>query len=552
MSRPQVHIVEKPQPDKAAAAASSMAKSLAIAGDLPDSDLIERAKIWARDGKLLTAQNSEFAISESTRQICALFDNGLFLIARGHEGSSEFYNLYAMAKDRGLPIEQPRSIPMGQLAEIYQNVRRGQTGEISAGETQGRLRELIGEAVKRNATDIHIVLTKATSRISFRIYGALVHYRDIRPDEGFALVGGAFAATDSSDNATGWANFRAARITQSASKILPIEIDLLRLQYSPNANDGGKCVMRLLRSARDDNTDIESLGYTELQKQDFQVMRLKSVGFNAISGPTGSGKTTTLQRALIAELREKRGEISVYTIEDPPELPIPGAAQIPIMNANSPGEREQRYTEAIRAALRSDPDVIMVGEIRDRQAAELTFQAVLSGHQVWCSVHANSALGILDRLRDVGVDEWKLRDPALISGLVAQRLVRLLCPACSQSLVEAVEAQLVDRERARLAAQYCGVSSNQLRYRGTGCDAKGCVNGFVGRTVCAETLIPDGQLLDLYFSAKSAARAYWLREMRGHSMIQHGLQLLTAGKTDLVEIEEKVALLSELDGKGAG
>src|SRR5690606_21821495 len=146
-------------------------------------------------------------------------------------------------------------------------------------------------------------------------------------------------------------------------------------------------------------------------------MRALPMGINIIAGPTGSGKSTTLQRCLSTLIRERRREISVFTVEDPPEYVIDGAQQMPVTNANTADERKAQFTKAINASLRSDPDVIMIGEIRDSSSAKLAFEAAMTGHQVWTTVHATDGLTIVSRLKDIGVEAYKLFDSTVVTGL---------------------------------------------------------------------------------------------------------------------------------------
>ena len=144
-------------------------------------------------------------------------------------------------------------------------------------------------------------------------------------------------------------------------------------------------------------------------------MRSMAVGLNVVAGPTGSGKSTTLQRNLIKLLQEKNYQINLLTVEDPPEYPIPGARQMPVTNANTEEEKNEQFTKAL-------------------STAELTFKGALSGHGVWTTLHANSAPAIVTRLRDMGIQPYLLNDPELVKGLVSQRLFRKLCPNCRQSI----------------------------------------------------------------------------------------------------------------------
>ena len=139
-------------------------------------------------------------------------------------------------------------------------------------------------------------------------------------------------------------------------------------------------------------------------------------------------------------LKEHHYEINLITVEDPVEQKIFGAHQMPVVNATNEDLRDEKYTEALAAALRSDPDTLMVGEIRTLAAAQLTVRGALSGHNVWTTLHANSAMSALTRLLDLGIEAFKLKEETLMRGLISMRLFKKLCPHCRERLAEHPEA----------------------------------------------------------------------------------------------------------------
>ncbi|EFA7536169.1 DNA-binding protein, partial [Escherichia coli] len=234
--------------------------------------------------------------------------------------------------------------------------------------------------------------------------------------------------------------YQAARIVSSRSRLsIPDKVQSIRLQYNPLGNGGRYFIARFLYVEKRDISEhtyieLQGLGFHPLQINAFTRLRRLSIGVNIISGPTGSGKSTTLKNMLELLYEEKKKKVNIISIEDPPEYEIEGTAQLPVTNVETEEERGAEYRKAIIAALRSDPDIIMPGEARDAEVISLVFTAAMTGHQVWTSLHANSALAIFDRLKDQGVDDFKLTDPDLLTGLIAQRLVKKLCPDCSLSL----------------------------------------------------------------------------------------------------------------------
>jgi general secretion pathway protein E len=301
-------------------------------------------------------------------------------------------------------------------------------------------------------------------------------------------------------------------------------------------------VMRLLYDDAGKTNDLEQLGFSADHVASFEGLKESPTGMNLISGPTGSGKSTTLQRVLLGQIAQSAGKLHVITVEDPVEYPIHGAVQTPVTNASSEDERSRFFSQSIVNAMRLDPDTIMIGEIRDRASAQSALRAAMTGHQVWSTVHANSAIGIIDRLEDMGLPLRMLADPSIITGLISQRLVKLLCPHCKQHLVSAqtrrLPAALLVRVRIAL-----GDAVESVCTAGPGCDH--CSGrGTVGRAVLAEVIKPDERFFaHLRDGDKAAATRHWLNELGGRTMTEHAIEKVREGLVDPAMAERVIGLL---------
>jgi type II secretory ATPase GspE/PulE/Tfp pilus assembly ATPase PilB-like protein len=233
----------------------------------------------------------------------------------------------------------------------------------------------------------------------------------------------------------------------------------------------------------------------------------------------------------------------VITVEDPIEYPIPGAVQTPVTNAPTEDERSRLFSAAIANAMRLDPDTIMIGEVRDRASAQNALRAAMTGHQVWTTVHANGAIAIVDRLVDLGLPLEMVADHTVTTGLISQRLVKLLCPGCRKPLAgheRELPADLLHRLQ-RVLGHLAGVYLD-----GPGCDqCRGL--GTIGRSVVAEIVLPDAQFFELIRKGqKVAAMEYWQRELQGRTMLEHAIEKVAAGLVDPRTAERTVGHLVRL------
>lgn len=509
---------------------------------------------------LLTLPNSEeFIINDDTRRLLALFSNGLFLVSETHKFDGRVLSFEVLARKKKVTINKPTYVSQNELNAIYTygeraaNIASSEADTVDLSADQMQMQKDFVQVVERAAvlkvSDIHIVVADST-QILFRINGMMQTMMEYNKDWGEAFVRAAFASSDISDANYTQNEFQAAQklgstpLRGSKGKLmLPHNVLAIRLQFNPIAFGSQYLVMRLLYA--DDNPDgsgdLQALGFGEYEENMFYRLRAVPVGISIIAGPTGSGKSTTLQRNMIKLLQEKNYEINLLTVEDPPEYPIPGARQMPVTNANTEEEKDEEFNKALAAALRSDPDVIMVGEVRTLAAAQLAFKGALSGHGMWTTLHANSAPAIITRLLDMGVEPFKLTDPGIMKGLISQRLFRKLCPHCRISVKDRLDQPSV--KRLKVALGDFGIENTYMR--GPGC--KYCANqGVKGRMSVPEIVLPDATFLELMTSGETRkAIDYWTGDLGGRTLRDAAIERMLKGYLDLEEIERWCGLLDQ-------
>jgi len=232
---------------------------------------------------------------------------------------------------------------------------------------------------------------------------------------------------------------------------------------------GERIVLRLLNKS-DMKFDLDSLGFSKDSLSIFNELIKKTHGIILVTGPTGSGKTTTLYSVLT---RLNTYDVNILTVEDPIEYQLHGVGQMQVKP-----KIDLTFAAGLRSILRQDPDIIMVGEIRDLETAEIAIQAALTGHRVFSTIHTNDAASGITRLLDMGVEPFLIASS--VNAFLAQRLVRTICPHCKQSY-----------KPDAVVLKDLGIKSTQLQgkklYKGKGCDK--CINtGYLGRTVIYELL----------------------------------------------------------------
>ena len=407
---------------------------------------------------------------------------------------------------------------------------------------QAEVLRLIEDAVKAMASDIHIAIEGGRAIVQFRVHGVVIEFNQLEAGMCQELMQAIFNMSDTGDSSYNALGYSSGRITSGMLK-LPSQVETIRLQFNPLANYGRYLVMRLLyRSPPFGARDLSRFGFTKFQQRQMRRLRATPTGLIILAGPTGSGKSTSTRINLEMLFAERRGEHTVLSVEDPPEAPIRGVRQIPVTSARGSEDRRSKFDEAIISALRSDPDVIMIGEIRDKESGSLATQAAMTGHQVWSTLHALDALSIPNRLRDLGVDQYKIYDPSIMTGMWAQRLVKRLCPHCRIPFKKAVAEDKHDPDFVHSVTNILNPNEYEMYSRGPGCVK--CTRGVTGRIPVAEIIMPDQRLMNYLKEGDSGtARAYWTQKLSGFTMHDHALTHVARG---VIAPEEYEALLGQL------
>ncbi len=272
---------------------------------------------------------------------------------------------------------------------------------------------------------------------------------------------------------------------------------------------------------------FKNYGYTEEQSSVIVKAARQPQGMVIFSGPTGSGKSTALKYALEFQY-VMYPDKSIYTIEDPPEYPINGAKQLYVLNANTDDMRESKFAEGLRVAMRSDPDILMVGEIRDAATANVAIDAVITGHQMWTTIHAIDVFAIISRLLRFNINKDDLLDEKLLNVLVGQRLLPRLCDHCK---IDFALGNL-DNDLFKFLST---VDNGKIRLANpAGCEK--CNNtGISGRVVAAEVLEVTGELIE---DIKNLGLQAVRREFNstGMTIMKHALLRILNGEVDIRDV----------------
>jgi type IV pilus assembly protein PilB len=376
---------------------------------------------------------------------------------------------------------------------------------------------IIGDAIKRGCSDIHIETYEKKIRVRYRLDGTLHEMSPLPFKYRAAIVSRVKIMAD--------LDISERRLPQDGRvkvKIGDRAVDL-RVSVLPTIF-GEKVVMRILDPGSV-NVDLTRLGFSEHSLEQFEQAILLPYGMILVTGPTGSGKTTTLYSAL---KRINNPDINIMTAEDPVEFNFEGINQVQVKS-----EIGLTFASALRSFLRQDPDVIMVGEVRDGETAEMAVRAALTGHLVFSTLHTNDAPTTIDRLVDMGVPNYLVA--SCVKLVMAQRMVRKICPNCK------TEAKVPPE-----TLQMLGLSENEIKevkvYEGKGCAE--CNNtGFSGRTGIFEVMPISAEIERMIISQASSA------EIRKQAIAEGMLTLRSAAleklKKGITTVGEVLAVTTE-------
>lgn len=368
------------------------------------------------------------------------------------------------------------------------------------------LNALFSQAIKQKASDIHIEPFANNVNIRFRIDGVLQDILSL-PNKLAPLLTSRVKVMAKLDIAE-------KRLPQDGRIALrsgghPIDV---RVSTIPSSH-GERVVMRIL-DQQSAQLALDLLGMRDAIYQQVETLIKQPHGIILVTGPTGSGKTTTLY-AMLTELNQSTRNI--LTIEDPIEYDLPGIGQTQVNT-----KVDMTFARGLRAILRQDPDVVMVGEIRDVETAEISVQASLTGHLVLSTLHTNTALGAIARLQDMGVEAFLLSSSLL--GVIAQRLVRRLCPQCKHA-----------RTATMAECEQLGCAPATTIYDANGCET--CAqSGYVGRCGIYEVITLDSHLQQLIHDGAGEQRLTDYARQHYASLRADGYQRVIDGTTSLAEV----------------
>ena len=467
------------------------------------------------DSQTITVATAEPFVSEWEHELSRINSHKKFIrvIANPDEIARYLLEFYTVAKSVNRAASESRQAP-GKLANLESLMELGRAGKLDANDQHviNIVDWLLQYAFEQRASDIHLEPRREMGNVRFRIDGVM--------HQVYQVPSAVMAAVSSRIKILGRMDVAEKRRPQDGrlKTRTPDGIEIeLRLSTMPTAF-GEKLVMRIF----DPEVlvrNFKELGFSQSDDERWQSMISQPNGIILVTGPTGSGKTTTLYTSL---KQLARPEVNVCTVEDPIELVEPAFNQMQVQSNIGVD-----FSSGVKTLLRQDPDIIMIGEIRDRETADIAIQAALTGHLVVSTLHTNDAPSAITRLMEIGVPAYLIQSTVL--GVLAQRLVRTLCPHCKQpaEIDEATWAALVKPWSAAKPQQVC---------KPTGCLE--CRNtGYMGRMGIYEMFVfsPDvkacvTQNVDMA-ELKKAAIKEGMRPLR-----LSGAQKVAAGLTTVEEV----------------
>lgn len=383
------------------------------------------------------------------------------------------------------------------------------------------LQSIFEDAIQVNASDVHIEPQEKRLQIRFRIDGALIPQTesDAKIAPALALRLKLMAGLDISEK----------RLPQDGRLMISVRDQKIDVRMSTMPSQYGETVVLRLLNRRVTLQTLDRLGMPEHVRQRFGEIIQRSAGMVLVTGPTGSGKTTTLYAAL-SELNTP--DRKIITVEDPVEYRLPGITQVQVNE-----KIDLTFARVLRSTLRQDPDVILIGEIRDEETAQIGLRASLTGHLVLSTVHTKDAASTPLRLIDMGAPSYMVASS--VHAVLAQRLVRVICESCTS------EAQPNAQESRWLEAVAGGIWSDQKYRRGLGCSHCNGI-GYVGRTGVYEML---EMTPDLVRAANMADPNVFLQaarpQLKGRTLTDHALALVFEGRTTVSEAMKVAVQLEE-------
>ncbi len=484
---------------------------------------------------------------ERLSRIAAVWRDGRCLVARGYERDSQLRDALAQlqAKRRVTGTLRMTSTTLAEIDRAWGHGPGRQGGATELRKVAGRI---FREAAMARASDVIFELSPADCRVYAIVNDAKLSLgHPLMVDEGAAVMGYLFHSKDEGSSQTSYqrGEFQGFSIRAGGDVDLPHAVSGLRCQRGPHDPDGDHMFCRLFyRDQLAADTTLEKLGFTAQEAAIFAEVRTSLHGGIFLGGSTGDGKSTTLAVNLALQMAEHGGELNLVTLEDPVEYRIPGAIQIAVPTSGSGEERSLHFRQALMHFCRVHPASGMVSEIRDQDAATQVLSFVDTGHQVWTTIHVDTANAILFRLLDMDVEPATLAKPGNIRLLMKQTLLPMLCTCALDApadgvvpvwLTGAIERLETVRYRNRQGCSACQrPEANEI--------ARSAWTGYTRQQVVAEAIEPDAGYLG--FVAKRdplGAWDWWINKMGGKPISRTIWEMVGRGIVDPMDALAKGA-----------
>lgn len=522
-------------------------------------------------GNIISYIGDEIELNEQVRKDILILD-----ISNSNEKIVNVYvtrnaassNLLSQAKKdivkKGYRILNTYNITSNLIGTLYEKRQVMESQRVNGDSSVVKLFEIIlRDALAEGISDIHLEAREhGGSAIKMRKDGEIFEYKEdnkLNYQQANSLASVIYNVLAASTSKA--VSFDPREFQQGAVSYNIDQQDLkLRFQSLPTAT-GFDVVLRVLPIGKaEEFTPLQKLGYTEKQMMELLDIVSRPVGGLIIAGVTGSGKSTTLKNLLMFMNTNTGFRKKIYTIEDPPEYNISRVSQIPVPQPkDNEYQKESPFAKPIKACMRGDPDIIMIGEVRDETTADLMKKAIQSGHQVLTTVHSTSALGIIERFQDFKITKSVLGSPEFLSGLLYQQLLPKICTHCGIDFNKHYESENVTQKDIDLYHRMSKIVSPKqynIKMRNPeGCDF--CQHrGIVGRTVVAEIVMIDlnmlqyiesGSIIPLMRYWRSLSdKDYSSTNMKGKTCMEHAFQKVLTGIVCPYDLEANFKPINEI------
>lgn len=450
---------------------------------------------------------------------------------------------------------QATAAVIARLHELHASDDTRKSLTVDDSSAQKAIRKMAEDAIDRGASDIHIETRQTHADILFRIHGVRVMHDSVSMDTAMKMCHVLYTVQgDATSKGTAFSPDQPQDTSIPFTHTNGTEV-VLRFSSSPIYPTGNLHAVIRITVMEVEERSVDSLGLSAGQLDAINRMLLGSGGLVLVCGPTNSGKSTLLKGVMGRVFQARGPTTKVITVEEPVEGIIKGACQIGVSRgrtSHDEGSDSSAFTKYLRGVLRQDPDVVMVGEIRDKDTAEVCKDMVLAGRKVFTTLHTYSAMDAFSRLIELDVPRALLATKGFLSGVVYQRLVPQLCPDCSIPVGSARDR--LDRDLLDRLGRVVEFSSTKTRVRGDGCGK--CHNsGYIGRLPVCEFILPDQRLLQLINEHQTAAAYdHWKRycgvnavdsegNRHGVTALAHAIVRMLQGDVDPTDVESNVASL---------